>query len=297
MTEENLRERIVGDGPTTAKMAVGSLIHTALEQRVTQGAHEISGRLFEFAVTDSEEPFGLARCLSSSPRIELREAKVRHIVEDILLSCRVDLVWPACIVDYKTSRKRPYWTDLASSVQWRVYCLTLGIPYFVFRHYQYAITDEDGKRWGRWSKGRQVFHVGRPEDYECRIDCDMETVVDLCRDLILTAEGLDCAGALREDRYDALKGLSSVGRGADDSPGLTALEADTVRACHAAIEALRGNEYNPDTLVSTIRTVREWAEACDTAARNGPCTYRTADWYSRAATTAFCALHDMEDLL
>lgn len=213
MTDDELRDRIIGVQPMSEAMYLGRAIHEALEKKVGADTHWADRQTpIEFTVDDAEVPFGVEKLTSPGGRLEAREAKIVERIGDFEISLRIDLFWPALIVDYKTSDRArgAKLLDQASSWQWRTYSLILGIPHFCYRYYQYAFVEVDsGKRWGKWSKGQKGVMVHAPRDHDLYLpdSVDHEDLLMVARDLVAAAQDLDCAGALAANRYATIANL------------------------------------------------------------------------------------------
>ena len=307
--DPELVEAIISERPDSEQMELGRLVHKAIED--SAGARVGPDGCFQrvYGAVDVRVPetrFGqFGSTGARPPNCLLREAYVEKTmptaVGDIRFRGRIDMGWPGVVVDYKTSTRAADWKNHLEAWAWRCYCLILDVDHAIIRHYQYSKWDERGKRWNkRYSVGKMVVRCAEPQDLDLFIgQTKPDAMADLGRALVAQAERLDCAGALREDRYELLKKLAGVGRDANEMPpNSTALGEDTVRACRCAIEGLRRNEYDPNLLVSTIRALRAWRDkcSCNQTASEGGGVNRTADWYTKAAAHAAWALYDMEEL-
>ena len=205
-----LRERLIGLTTPSPAMDAGADIHRALAGQI------LTRSVVRYTTPDDSVPFGGSEFLV--PYAEVREYEVAWTHGEIMYRGFVDLAWPdtgfEVIVDYKTRKghKEPWWPMLESSWQWRAYCVMAGARRFVLRHYGYAVTDEQGKRWhARWSKGRKVYVLDEPRDLALELEDDW-TLPDLGADMLNVAWCLNVSGALRQKRRPGLRALRTIVR-------------------------------------------------------------------------------------
>lgn len=133
MSDDQLREILLGKAPRTEPQELGSAIHEAIGRR--PGHHRVGK--WNIEVPRCRYSLYGVNGRDTSRAFELREATVEREMDGLLFRGRVDLMVPGMVVDYKTSKRPPAWTDMASSLQWMTYLVILDINHFVYRHYQY----------------------------------------------------------------------------------------------------------------------------------------------------------------
>ena len=246
VSDDDLRDALISDSPQSDAQKMGTAIHAALEHG--PGTWGING----WNVAVPQERFGAFGNAGVEPELAVREAFVERQVEDTLYRGRVDLAAPGLVVDFKTSRRLPDWPKLAASIQWRAYCAMLDVNHFVYRHYQFSILDDRGKRWNsRWSKGRQTLALHPPEDYDLQVNGRdvLSEVHELGKMAVAQAQRLDCAGAVMESRYQAVRNLRHA---------RVPLQVPTSRAGDAlsVIRVLLHELYRNEPEVAAVRSYR-----------------------------------------
>ena len=271
VSDKDLKEAITGTAVSSIHQKRGEMIHKALEQG--PGLHEFHHLRTNVVIPEDRfDEFGSARVTSD---LKVREQFCELRIGDFRLRGRTDLVLPNLIVDFKTSTRAPDWPKLATSIQWRCYAAMLDIDHFVYRHLQYAMVDQSGRRWTKHSQGVMTLRVHPPEDYDLNVgERDIVNEIhDLCVQLVEQAERLDCAGALREDRYDVIVAMRRLRRHfhGDDYISEYAREA---------LSALVPNVIHPllgEKLEHVARVVEGEPDIIRNAAELAASLYRLAD--------------------
>ena len=189
--DEEMQKRIIGIVEPTEAMKIGSAIHKALE---TSSTWQESGNwVIRFEKRDDLGD------LAAHGR-PLREHPLSLTVGAFRFAGVIDVWLPRLVIDYKTSTRAADSTQLASSWQWRCYCLMAKVKRFVFRHYQYSKARVN-------AKGSVAITCKPPSDLDLYLDVDQKWLQDQAERLVDVAVSLNCSGALRQDRYPIIKNL------------------------------------------------------------------------------------------